>query len=521
MKQQINDDIGAAWLIARYALQTVMPLRSRSRIGGRRSTQLSGEERTETYVQSMRPAATLRGHLTFHLKHEPPHLELLARLFAQCDVQELIEWIIAEPNGQYARRTGFFYEFLLDRELPVQAVVGGSYVDALDVQKIVVASSEQAIANPRWRVRNNLPGTRAFCPMVHKTPATLLAMALDVPALIQSLHEAFGDELLLRSAVWMTLRESKSSFVIEGEADQADRISRFADVLARSTGQGEGFLEQEALARLQSEILGQRCTLQQFGMRQSPVFVGQVIRFQEMVHYIAPPAEDLPAMLEGLRVFMARTAGQSPVLRAAVLAFGFVYIHPLADGNGRVHRFLINDSLRRDGVVSAPMILPVSSLITRESAERQAYDQVLDDFSRPLMQSLAGCYEFARTALHYPDGISSNFVFKGHEQVSQAWSMPDLTKHVIWLSAALERTINLDMREESTYLRNHAQARRAIKEIIEMPDMQIDRVIRSIEANQGKLSNLLAKEIPALLENGIWDEIVQAVEKLFSLSPLE
>lgn len=36
-------------------------------------------------------------------------------------------------------------------------------------------------------------------------------------------------------------------------------------------------------------------------------------------------------------------------MRSAVAAFGFVYIHPLADGNGRVHRFLVNDILRRDG----------------------------------------------------------------------------------------------------------------------------------------------------------------------------
>ena len=77
-------------------------------------------------------------------------------------------------------------------------------------------------------------------------------------------------------------------------------------------------------------------------------------------------------------------------MRSAVLAFGFVYIHPLADGNGRVRRFLVNDVLRRDGLVKEPMILPVSSLITRDSAERRAYDGVLDVISRPLMSALSG-----------------------------------------------------------------------------------------------------------------------------------
>ena len=38
---------------------------------------------------------------------------------------------------------------------------------------------------------------------------------------------------------------------------------RFADVLARRTGQGDGPLDHTTLAQLQSEILGKRTTLQQ------------------------------------------------------------------------------------------------------------------------------------------------------------------------------------------------------------------------------------------------------------------
>ena len=37
--------------------------------------------------------------------------------------------------------------------------------------------------------------------------------------------------------------------------------------------------------------------------------------------------------------FFKGTKGQSSLMRSAVIAFGFVYIHPLADGNGRIHRF--------------------------------------------------------------------------------------------------------------------------------------------------------------------------------------
>jgi hypothetical protein len=52
-----------------------------------------------------------------------------------------------------------------------------------------------------------------------------------------------------------------------------------------------------------------------------------------------------------------------------------------------------------------------------------------------------------------------------------------------------------------------------------MPDMQLDRVIRSVQANHGKLSNVLAKEIQILTEPGVWEAIVQAIESAFQNTP--
>lgn len=506
--------LGGAWLVARYGLELVMPLGVLSRIGGRRSTQVADGIQAETYVESMRPDATLRGHLTFHLKHEVLHLEMLSRLFERIDVGELMAWIDAEPGGQYARRIGFLFEWLTGRELQLNAPRSGPYIDALDDDTVVTASRDCTETNRRWRVHDNLPGSPAFCPILRKTPALKEANAVDVQGLLNELAVEFGEEVLLRSAVWMTLRESRSSFAIEGEGDQTDRIQRFADVMARRTGEGELPLEDASLAQLQSEILGRHTSLQRLGLRQSPVFVGEVVRHQEVVHYVAPPPEDLRAMLDGLSVFWRRTQGQSAVMRSAVMSFGFIYIHPLADANGRLHRFLINDVLRRDGVVQSPMIVPVSSLITRDAAERRTYDRILDTLSRPLMALVAGAYEFAPTQAPYPDGIRSNFVFKGDGIARPAWRYPDLTAHVIYLAGLLVRTIREEMREESRYLRHHARARAVIKEIVEMPDLQLDRVIRSIEANQGKLSNALKEEIPLLESPGIWTAIVEALGKL-------
>ena len=517
--QELEDPIGGAWLARQHGIDLVMPLPVASRIAGRRATHTGRPTRTESHVESMRPAPTLRGHLTFHLKHETPHFELLSRLFSRCDADELAAWVAGEPTGQYARRTAFLYEFFTGRVLPAPADLGGSYHDAISSDSLVAASPESAVLDRRWRVRDNMPGARAFCPMIVKAQVGAEALGLDVRALIHGLELEFGTELLLRSAVWMTLRESRSSFEIEGEADKTDRIQRFADVLARRTGQGDQPLGDASLAELQQEILGLRTTLQRFGLRQSPVFVGEVIRYQEVVHYVAPPPEDLVDMLAGLQAFLARTAGQSPVMRSAVAAFGFVYIHPLADGNGRVHRFLINDVLRRDGVVQDPLILPVSSLIASDAAARRAYNRILDVVSRPLMRTLAGTYSFAEIPSVHPDGISSNFVFDGVDNARHAWRYLDLSPHVAYMADVVQRTIREDMLEESRYLRSHGQARAAIKTLVEMPDAQIDRVIRSVQSNNGELSGALRKESPILGEPGLWAAVVAAVQRAFQIGP--
>ncbi|MEO6985997.1 MAG: Fic family protein [Paralcaligenes sp.] len=507
--------IGAAWLAQTYQVNPTGRLSVLSQIGGRRVTWVNDGNRLETYPEVMRPASEPAAHLQFHLRHEVPHLEFLARLFAKTGTSFVQEWVDAEPTGQYARRAAFLYEWLTGDTLQAPARLGGNYVDAIDDAKQMAASANCVVKIQRWRVNDNLPGTRHFCPTIIKTDAVVQASDLDVPRLFQNLTAEFGEDLLRRAAVWMTLRESKASLAIEGEADHANRIERFADVMARRTGQGDSALTDAALAQLQGEILGKRNTLTHLGLRQSPVFVGETIRYQNIVHYVAPPADDVPAMLEGLRVFLARTQGQSPVMRTTVAAFGFVYIHPLADGNGRVHRFLINDILRRDGAVPEPVILPVSAVITENAAERRSYDQVLDEVSKPLMQEAHDYITFTSAQNTYPDGVVSNFVFNGVDQVRPAWRYPDLGPHVVFLSKVIERTLTEQMREQSRYLRNHGRARQMLKEVVEMPDQQADRVLRSIEQNRGELSKVLAKQMPVLQEPGVWTAIIEAVTLAF------
>ncbi len=512
----MSDWIGYRWLAKRYRIEPVQALRTDSAIGKSRATVRENGYVHEQYPATIRPAESLASHLTFALKHEGVHLEFLARLFDAAPAAELENWVAAEPTGQYARRAGFFYEFLTGRRLDFPGVVAGNYVPALD--DAIYLTSNQPINNQRWRVRDNLPGSREFCPTVLRTAAVQQAEQYQCAEHLAELEVEFGADILQRSAVWLTIKESRASFAIEHEEQHVDRVRRFAAVMERWCGRHEDPLSTASLEELQAEILGPRAT--RYGVRRSPVFVGEVDGFHEVVHYIAPHWDDAPQLLAGLRDCASRTAGSSALVRAAILSFGFVYIHPLSDGNGRISRFLINDVLRRDGAVPEPFILPVSATITSSMIKRRGYDQVLELFSQPFMRRYADAWRFGQ-AQQAEDGVRYNLQFDGYADALNAWRYPDLTDHVEYLADIVRATIEQEMRKEAGYLHNLRLARERVKQVIEGPDTDIDRIIRSVRDNGGKVSNTLAKEFPALADEVVAGELAAALAGVFQGIPPE
>src|SRR5215207_3113833 len=112
------DPIGGAFLVREYGLELVQPLPVQSEVGSRRRTIHEGGHRREVYQEPVRPGPGLAAHLTFMLKHEGVHLEMLARLFERMNPEVLASWVRAEPTGRYARRAGFLYEWLTRNQLP-------------------------------------------------------------------------------------------------------------------------------------------------------------------------------------------------------------------------------------------------------------------------------------------------------------------------------------------------------------------------------------------------------------------
>jgi len=491
----MSDLIGYSRLQQLYGIELCQPLPMICSIGPSRKSIDSGDVISEFYQSHYRPEDTLAGHLTFALKREPLNLEFLSRLFEVIDPNELAAWFKSEPTGQYARRACFLYEWLTDVLIDASGVTQGNYVSVLNEEDYLTATSPEK--NPRWRINDNLPGNKYFCPLVRKTAGVESIEYYDIAFAIDELGAEFGQEILLKSAVWLTIKESKSSFAIEHEQKKADRIRRFAIVMEEQCGKLDNPLSPLTLASLQKEILGANSL--SYGIRQSPVMVSESRGYNNIIHYLAPHWDDIANMLEGLQAFELKTRGQSPLLRSAVISFGFVYIHPMSDGNGRISRFLINDCLRRDKALPHPYILPVSAVMQDVSFRPYNYDQALEIFSKPLMNSIRGKINLGREVIG-ADGIPYNVHYTDYEKTNSTWRYIDLTKHAEYMGRVIKKTIESEMRTEAKILVSYAKTRLEIKQILEGPDSIIDRIIRSIHQSNGVISNKLKKEHP-ILEN--------------------
>jgi hypothetical protein len=96
-----------------------------------------------------------------------------------------------------------------------------------------------------------------------------------------------------------------------------------------------------------------------------------------------------------------------------------------------------------------------------------------------------------------------------------AWRYPDLTDHVEYLAQIVRLTIEQEMHKEAGYLRSLRSARESVKQVIEGPDSDIDRIIRSVRENGGKLSGKLLKEFSSLAQAPVGQQVVAAIEAVF------
>lgn len=481
--------IGFTWLKDRFKLEAA-PLTHESYIGGRRRTEAQARLNcvTESFSQNYYPSDNSpMGHLEFALKYDDVHLDLIKKVFDRIPEAEVVAYIEARPTSKYCRQIGFLYEFLTSRTLTLTKAVAGNYVDLLDSDKYVTSTTPAR--NQRWFINDNLLGSRNFCPVVRKTAFVAQQLRMDFTGRLKTFQGDIPPDLFRRAIDYLYFKESKSSYDIERETATPDREARFVEALKRAgTAPAADSLSKQHLAEIQSIIVEPRFAHENFRTWQN--YVGQnMMGRAQRIHYVCPPGPFVHSLMAGLAESATKSSGVNSVVRAAVISFGFVFIHPFEDGNGRLHRFLIHDTLAHDKFVPDGMILPVSAYMLHNPGE---YDAALEHFSKPLSQ-------LANYTLNHEDEMTVN----NPDMVEGYYRFPDLTSQVEYLFHAVEQTITTELIAEVLFLQHYDEAREKIRMIVDLPDRQLDLMIKLLHQNNGILSKIKRSRFEHLTDDEI------------------
>jgi hypothetical protein len=457
---------GYAALVDAFALKVPLP-RMLSAVGERH--RVIEQDRWRILTPRHAPQPNLEGHLTFALKYEGLDLTVLKRLFEALAPQDIEALVRAKPTGGYARRIWFLYEWLTGRRLDLPNADRGTYVTVIDPEVQWAVDGERS---PHHRVRNNLPGTPAYCPLVFRTDTLVRFVEMDLAKRAREEVAQIPRDVLARAAVFLLLKDSRSSYAIEGEHAPQDRIQRWGRAIGEA---GRRPLDLDELLRLQRLVIGD-ARFVRLGLRQDGGFIGEHDRDTRMPlpDHISARPEDLPSLIQGLLTF-DRGAAQhiDPVIAAAVLAFGFVYVHPFEDGNGRIHRYLIHHVLARRGFTPPGVVFPVSAAILDEINE---YRHVLEDYSARLLPVI----DWEPTEDGNVRVLNESLDF---------YRFFDATPHAEFLYRCVQRTIEADLPRETEFLRRYDRFRARVEMIVDMPDRTIDLLFRFLHQNDGRLSN--------------------------------
>ena len=436
----------------------------------------------------------LYNHLVFALKYEGVNLLVFAKLAEILSPKEILELVNIEPLGQYSRRIWFLLEWVSGNQINGKSdIAKKSYVAAVD-EKLQFAVN--GIKSSRHLVINNLPGTNQFCALISRTKKLENHLSSDYININKMQMTGIRKDIIQRASAFLLLKDSKASFTIEGESPKSKRAARWGVAIGQA---GVNELTEKELIRLQQLVI-ENSRFVDMGFREKGGFVGEHDRStgEPIPDHISARYEDLEDLIDGLidTNQMLIKDDIHAVVAAAIVAFGFVFIHPFEDGNGRIHRYLIHHLLAKKGFTDQGIVFPVSSSILNHIHD---YRKVLESYSKRLLDFI----EWEETPGHNVQ-VSN--------QTLDYYRFFDATRQTEFLFDCVEDTIRNIVPQEIKFLANYDSFKKYMEEEFEMPDKMISTLVRFLEQNQGALSKRAREKEFAMLT----DKEVKNIESIYA-----
>ncbi len=433
------------------------------------------------------------GHLEFALRHEGVNLEVIDAVFEHISADELVEALQSAPNRATIRRACFLWEWLTGQTLSFTATLNAGYVDLFPPDVYVTAA--KPTNNQKFRVRNNALGNADFCPVVRRAGVPESPSLAELMEQAKRTLETLTDPVLYERAVnYLYLSETRSSYAIERETPSSDKQERFVQLLRRV---GETApVSEEWLVGLQNAIVRDVYS-QEASYRTSQSWLEDGAG---RVTFFPPSPKDLRRAMSGWEAFVNdATRCRDALVKTACAAFGFVYLHPFLDGNGRLHRFLIQHVLAPSSPLTGGALVPVSAVILKNIPE---YVGVLSGFSRPVTQLWRYQRgEVAPVVVHSPGGRAYRFI--------------DATAEVAFLHRMIRLAVEDEIPVELAWLSGYDRAYQQLDAELDLPNKDLSALIRMIYSNKGVLSENRRKQYSHVPKR-ILDRVEQVVRETFN-----
>jgi hypothetical protein len=430
-------------------------------------------------------------HLLFALKHEGINLAVLDQAVRRLDGAQLVAALNGAPTGGYLRQLGFFWETFRNEQLQGLPEIGGPTWEIFDPVRYVTAPGYR---DARWRVSWNGLGTTRYCATVERTDAVIRGMDAGILARTNEFAAKLGKAMLDRSLSWAYLSETEGSFAIEQETPTEDKARAFMQLLRQAHQQRD--LTEDYLVELQNATIANALDkAHQFRDKQN--WLKGPGRGALAVTYVPPPPE-LAIELMAALMAMGNTLPKQidPVVAGAILSFGFVFVHPFMDGNGRLSRFLFHQALCRSGQLADGLLLPISVAMKRSEDE---YLSSLQTFSLPARELWS---------VRWFDEGQYDFTFNGAPSSYRFW---DATSCVEFGFKMAEQALEHDLRQETKFLADYDTVIRKIDSDFAVRGSDLSTLVVTCFDNGGVVSKNRRKQFAGSVPEPVFDAIQEAV----------
>ncbi len=424
-------------------------------------------------------------HIIFALKHEGVNLSVLAQALPRLEGRLLVEAITLTPSSGYLRKICFLWEAYSDRLLDYTDKPRGPGVVLFDPERYITGPS---VRNNRWRVDFNGLGTLHYCATVERTPEVQALLEYDILGRSKEFIASLPREMMDRAINWAYLSETDSSFAIEKEAPSEQKSERFVQLLRQAHERQP--LTEDYLVSLQNSVISHPLEWA-VAFRHEQNHLTNSFRGAAGVTYIPPPPDLCRDLMIELMAFANRAPLElDPLVAAGIASFGFVFLHPFMDGNGRLSRFLIHQALCCSGALENGLLLPISVAMKREE---QRYLDALQSFSKPARQFWD---------VRWVDADNMSLDFTGDPSLYRYW---DATECVAFTLEMAKRALEVELREETEYLQRYDTLLKVVNDNYDVRGSLLSKLIMQCLDQNGVVSKGRRKQYNGYIQEEVFD----------------